>query len=319
MLNSYLLSQFMQTLPSAPNPGIPGQPAIPAALGWNACTLGPTLNYNSNISSVQNTGNWFPYSLLTAVPIANQAQPQSDGSLLIPGASGTNYGATICTAYKVNSSGQWHGKAYCLPMYIRIVFKLHMTVGAGPNGVADHPAMWADELRYVGQFGGGSLTYPGQPNGVDHHMEPDMLEFTRGALNRCNFGGIINWYDGGPQFGEFHPSGSALHAVPDLGATYHTLEILWQKGDLATGTQGSQHVFLDGVETFPVTGTPSVLTWDPWDAPNMTFPPAGSQALSFMDVSQLVMIAGATSDNSNPLQIQTWEIWQPTDSINLVN
>lgn len=152
-------------------------PPAAAAAGMNTPTFGPSVTLNKN---------WYNFNLLGVTPITGQSVQNSDGSVLLPGADGSGYGANICTIQKVGSS--WQGTAFSGGFYVDFLLKFTPTLG---SAALPFPAAWSLDLGFLT---GNTLQWPGQPAGFSHRIELDFMQWPHNSLGLWEGAGLIDWF-----------------------------------------------------------------------------------------------------------------------------
>lgn len=263
------------TTPSAPSrfQFVAPPPAAVLAAGYTSCTLGPDVTLGTN---------WFLFNLLGKTPITTppQAVQQPDGTIHLPGADGSGFGANICTAHKVGT--QWAGLAVGGGYYVEAT--LAFTPAVSPPGPAfPYPCFWADEINYLAQVGGTS-----------EWIELDCLEQVPLAAPYISRAGCIHWY-GSPAVAHNTPTPNSLVRAPADMTQPHRYGTWVQPGSIQN--------FCDGVPISYLAAPPTV------------WPVSAGVDVSLIDRSHLALIIGSVANC--PMTVYAASAWQRSAAGNL--
>lgn len=158
----------------------PRAPPQAAAAGYNTLTYGPNVTLGTN---------WQLFNALNVTPLAGQAVQNLDGSVTLPGADGSNFGANIATASLVG--GVLKGTAFRGGMYVEFLVKFTPTLGSAN---LPFPALWALDS---GTLANNQLQWPGQTPGFFHRIELDFVQWPHNSLGFWEGAGLIDWFGQG--------------------------------------------------------------------------------------------------------------------------
>lgn len=363
-------------------------PPAAAAAGYNVPTFGPQLSLN---------GNWFPYNFEGVTPIPGQAVQNTDGSITLPGADGSGFGANMSTAHVVSNTLK--GIAFSGGYYLKAVAKFTPTLGSG----FPFPAIWGLDSGFLTN----NYPWPGQPPGFNHRIELDLMQWPLNSLSFWEGAGLIDWFGYGSlntpkvsgvqitgtggQFsctataagklivgnyitisgtfggtgsitGYANPTAYAISATDGMStftlqtvggsaitttagtptglsyqyasitqplsgeikmgpvtanpfnfANYNSYE--WLVTPATAATQGSILNYLNGVQVNYAAGA-SNTAWSQYSSGNAPPPQAGTTAGSLLDTVNMVFIIGTSA--GCPMTIKSFEIWQPSGALNLI-
>jgi hypothetical protein len=297
-LSSIVGVLLLTIAPSAGSAGAQDRaPAPAAAVGYLIRTAGP------EVILLRNT---YKFNFLGVDPKVIRVSQNADGSLIVLGPEGDDYGAQLCTAQYDSSTRGWSGMAFGGGGY----FEATMSFSKAYNGPG--PTFWANDIETMGSRSAGNknIQWPGQPAGFGNWIEADVVEFN--ASGQAYGIAMHNWYG-------THESTQDVNTGPILGSPIstppgtdfskpHKYGLLWVPA--MPPEKGYAKWFFDDIQVG------KTLTWDAY-VPSASPPPVmGSSAFSVIDARHLALILGT---GSNPVTIYAVAVWQRTASQNLTS
>ncbi len=155
-------------------------PPQAAAAGYNTLTFGPNVTLGKN---------WQLFNALGVTPIPGQAVQNADGSVTLPGADGSHFGANISTASFVG--GILKGIGFRGGFYVEFVVKFTPTLGSAN---LPFPALWSLDAGFLN---GNPLQWPGQAAGFNHRIELDFMQWPHNSLSFWEGADLIDWFGQG--------------------------------------------------------------------------------------------------------------------------
>jgi len=225
-----------------------------------------------------------------------------DGTLLLTGHSGNNYGSTLATSRYDRSYGPIPFQGICFGggMYLEVV----MQFSGVPNGNDQSPGINLSDVESQS----GYIPFPHSSWIEMDGPETDLASDTQYGL------ALHNWYDiGGGNVHTDIPSVLAgSRAVLPTGVTLNdknTYGVLWVPA--TDTTQGYIKWFFNG-QQIGATGY-----WNKY-SPNQPFPPTGANIGNVIDVRHLTANIGVSSPDY-PTTVYSFRVWQASGANNLVH
>jgi hypothetical protein len=231
--------------------------------------------------------NLYDYNMLDVTPVVGSST-NPDGSVLITGASGDKYGASLCSARKVGSVGQ--GFAFGPNSFVEVDAKFVPTLD--PNGVGGKlpfPAIWALAIKRLLQVGG-----------TNEWSEVDVMQWGR---DTTDYVAGLCWIYWTLAASVTQPNNGLVKLNGINLENYNRFGLSWEE---ATPTSlGCLRNYLNGIERPYAVGKPYPLTWA-----------YGDRAGTVLDNSQLALIYGTHPDC--PLTISSACVWSRSPARNWV-
>jgi hypothetical protein len=293
-------------------------PPMAAAYGYNTRTFGPKVTMDTSFID----GNMYDFDLLASPLVPGMSHQLGNGAVLLPGASGNGYGASICTAKKGPPGGpvpNFIGTVYGGGLYMEAEFFFTPTLG--PPGVLPFPAFW---LLEIGQLCGNPPKWTGKnaPPNATRWVEVDPMQWVRDSLQYYAPTGLIDWngpnptqtfLSAGVENGAYCPAKMRSGGLSDLlFSTPQRYGWLWVPA--TPSTKGFMKSYLNRVEVHPAV-TPAPIEWNLYSDDD-PFPPVWNVTTgNVIDHQQLAVIFG-TAANDCPFTLNSLEIWQTSTAAN---
>jgi hypothetical protein len=205
-----------------------------------------TLTYGHPRTSGVNQ-NLFDYNFLGVTPVVGSST-NPDGSILISGAAGDKYGASMCSARKNGSVVQ--GYTFGGDCYAEVTAKFPVVLDPTGGGHLPFPAIWALGVNHLAQVGG-----------ITRWAELDIMQQTRNSLEYVSMACWIDW----PSV-VIQPSDGEVHVKGLNFDTYHQYGVRWERA--TPTTPGITRSYIDRTEVHYARGYPPI-TW-PYGDPGGT-------------------------------------------------
>ncbi|WP_428488743.1 hypothetical protein [Rhodopila sp.] len=270
-------------------------PEPAAAVGFDKQTFGP---------NVRLLKNWYKFNFFGVKPASITVRSNPNGSVTVTGPGGNNYGAQLCTARFVPTTGMWTGTAFGNGAFVEATMSF---TGAyhGPG-----PSFWANDIENMHSrtVANRNIQWLGQSPGFGNWIESDVVEFNASGLA---YGiAMHNWYGTPGGFKDVNTATLAGSPVTTPEGTAfsrpHRYGFLWVPA--TSSAKGYAKWFFDGVQVG------NTVTWDDYSQSSKPPPVAGSSAFSVMDNRHLVLILGT---GSNPVTISAVSVWQRSAAHNI--